>query len=283
VSFGHWELQPLQLAPKMLLGLLYLRRAQGLARRGRRVSGLRRLSFFGGVTFLLLALVSPLDYLGENRLLYAHMIQHLMLGDIAPLLVVLGTTGAMLRPVLAVKWLRPLRALSHPLAALPLWVVDLYVWHSRVLYQAALHNDAIHALEHFCFFSCGALMWAAVIEPLPGPEWFGNGYKALYTLVVRSAGAVLANLFIWSGHPLYPYYVPLESRAGVSPLTDQRIAGAIMFIEGSVVTMLAFAWLFIRFSREMEIRQRLLERNLDPDIAARSARYGRAARVRDVS
>jgi putative membrane protein len=282
VILGHWELQPFQLALTLLVGLAYRQRARALARRGRPISRLRRLSFYGGVTILLLALVSPLDYLGENRLLYAHMIQHLMLGDIAPLLVVLGITGALLRPVLAMAWFRRLRALSHPLVALPLWIVDLYLWHSRVLYQAALHNDAIHALEHFCFFSCGALMWAAVVEPLPGPAWFGNGYKALYTLAVRTAGAVLANLFIWSGHPLYPYYVPLESHLGVSPLTDQRIAGAIMFIEGSVVTMVAFAWLFMRFSRELEIRQRLLDRELDPALASRAARYGRSSRVRDV-
>jgi cytochrome c oxidase assembly factor CtaG len=230
-----------------------------------------------------IALVSPLDWYGENRLLWAHMIQHLLLGDIAPLLVVLGLTGAILRPLLAVKPIRSLRALGHPLIALPLWTANLYVWHVPALYQAALRHDEIHALQHFCFFLFGALMWAAVIEPLPGPAWFGNGWKALYTLAVRTAGMVLAFVLIWVNHPLYDYYVTIQRGTGTSTLSDQRAAGAIMFIEGSVITLVAFAWLFIRFIRELEIRQRLVEQDLDEAVAARAARYGRAARVRDVA
>ncbi len=231
----------------------------------------------------MVALVSPLDYVGEHHLFYVHMVQHLLLGDIAPLLVILGLTGPLLRPVLAVRWLSLGRGLAHPLVALPLWVLNLYAWHLPFLYQAALRHDAVHAVQHTMFFVAGALMWAAVIEPLPGPVWFGNGPKAVYTLAVRAAGTVLGNIFLWAGHPFYPYYVALDRTTGISPLTDQRIAGAIMFIEGGVVTLLAFAWVFFRFTRETEIRQRLLERNVDEALAARAARYGRSSRVRDVS
>ncbi|MGI8506373.1 MAG: cytochrome c oxidase assembly protein, partial [Solirubrobacteraceae bacterium] len=258
MSFAHWTIEPAQLVPSLILAAAYAIRARELAARGRPVRGSRQLCFYGGVAVIVLALVSPLDYIGEHRLFYVHMMQHLLLGDIAPLLVVLGLTGAMLRPVLAIGWIRRARGLAHPLIALPLWVANLYAWHLPGLYQAALHHDAIHALQHAMFFSAGALMWAAVIEPLPGPAWFGNGWKAAYTLAVRAAGTVLGNIFLWAGHPFYSYYVALDRGTGVSPLTDQRIAGAIMFIEGGVVTMLAFAWLFFRFSRETEIRQRLV-------------------------
>jgi putative membrane protein len=283
VTFGHWQLAPLQLVPALCFGTAYLMRTRHLARKGRPVAAVRQVAFYAGVSVAVLALVSPIDYLGEERLLYVHMIQHLLLGDIAPLLIVLGLTGAVLRPVLAIRWIRPLRALAHPLVALPLWIVDLYAWHLRVLYHAALHHDGIHALEHFFFFTCGALMWAAVIEPVPGPEWFGNGWKAVYTLVVRTAGGILGTLFVWAGHAFYPYYASGDALSGVSPVTDQQIAGAIMFVEGSVVTLLAFAWLFLRFAREAEIRQRLIERDLDEALAARAARYGRSSRVRDVT
>jgi cytochrome c oxidase assembly factor CtaG len=282
VILGHWDLQPLQLAPAVLLGFAYWARARKLAAKGRPVSATRRAAFYGGLAVIVIAVSSPIDYLGENRLLWVHMVQHLLLGDIAPLLVVLGLIGALLRPVLAVGWIRRLRPLAHPLIALPLWIVNLYAWHLSALYQAALRNDNVHAVEHICFFVFGALMWAAVIEPLPGPAWFGNGWKAVYTLAVRTAAAVLANLFIWAGHPFYSYYAAPERLAGTSPLSDQRIAGAIMFIEGSVVTLLAFAVLFIRFTRETEVRQRLVERDLDETLAARAARYGRSARARDV-
>jgi putative membrane protein len=282
VSFGQWQVEPLQVAPALVLAFAYAIRVRRLAARGRPVSGRRRVSFYAGIAVVLVALVSPIDYLGESRLLWVHMVQHLLLGDIAALLLVFGLTGPVLRPVLALRFVRPLRGLAHPLVALPLWILNLSVWHLRVLYQAALYHDGIHALEHFCFVAFGALMWAAVIEPLPGPAWFGNGWKAVYTLVVRTAGAIIANAFIWASHPFYPYYVARDQLAGISPVTDQRIAGAIMFIEGSAVTMLAFAWLFIRFTRETELRQRLIEQDLDPTRAARAARYARSVRASDL-
>jgi cytochrome c oxidase assembly factor CtaG len=282
LTLGEWQLDPLQVGPIVVVGAAYAARAATLAAKGRPVPRWRRLAFAAGLAVALLALVSPIDYLGENRRLWIHMVQHLMLGDLAPLLVVLGLTGPLLRPLLAVRVVRRARGLAHPFVALPLWVVDLYVWHLRVLYQAALRHDGIHALEHLCFFACGALMWAAVLEPLPGPVWFGNGAKAVYTLIVRVAGGVLGTLFIWAGHVFYPYYAARELAGGTSALTDQRIAGAIMFTEGSVVTLVAFVWLFLRFAREAELRQRLIERDVDEVLAARAARYGRSARLRDL-
>lgn len=284
MSIGHWQLEPLQLVPVLALVLVYAARARTLTRKRRPLRRLRRISFGAGVAVLLLALISPLDWYGENRLLWVHMIQHLLLGDLAPLLIVLGLTGAVLRPVLAVPGLRRLRGLAHPLVALPLWTVDLYVWHLPLLYQAALRHDAIHALEHACFFGFGALMWAAVVEPLPGPAWFSAGWKAAYTLVVRVAEMVLANIFIWGGAPFYAYYVRLEHGSAGAALTDQRIAGLVMFVEGSFVTLLAFGWLFMRFVAESEARQRLIERDVDPVVAARAARRGAAsARARELS
>jgi putative membrane protein len=283
MNLAHWQLEPGQVAPVLLLGLAYRLRCRQLIVKGRPVARSRQLSFYSGLGVALLALISPLDWVGENRLFWVHMVQHLLLGDLAPLLVVLGLTGPILRPVLALAWVRRLRPLAHPLVALPLWILSLYLWHLPALYQAALRHDGIHALEHLSFFTCGALMWAAVIEPLPGPAWFTGGWKAVYTLTVRVAGAILANIFIWSNHAFYSYYAARDRFTGTSAVSDQRTAGAIMFIEGSVVTMLAFAWLFIRFTRETEVRQRLIESDLDEALAHRSARYGRSARVRDVT
>lgn len=269
--------------PAVVLAVAYWWRVRELAAKGRPVRSGRRACFYAGIAVMLMALVSPVDWVGENRLLWVHMIQHLLLGDIAALLIVLGLTGAVLRPLLALRWVRRLRFLAHPLVALPLWIIVLFGWHIPTLYQAALRNDGIHALEHFCFVLFGAMMWAAVIEPLPGPAWFGNGWKALYTLVIRTAGMILGSVMLWENHPLYSYYVAVQRGTGISAVSDQRAAGAVMLIEGSVVTMVAFGWLFIRFIRELETRQRLVEQNLDVAVAARAARYGRAARVRDVS
>ncbi|MGH2844276.1 MAG: cytochrome c oxidase assembly protein [Solirubrobacteraceae bacterium] len=280
---AHWQFDPSQVIPVLLLAVAYQMRVRTLAARGRPVPLARVVSFDSGLLVLLLALVSPIDWYGENRLLWVHMTQHLLLGDIAPVLILAGLTGPVLRPLIAIGWVRRMRSLAHPLVALPLWIVDLYAWHFPFLYQAALRHDGIHALEHLCFLSFGALMWAALIEPLPGPAWFSNGWKAIYILVVRGAGMLLANVFLWENHPLYPYYVAVQRGRGISTMSDQRAAGVVMLIEGSIVTVLAFGWMFIRLIRELEVRQRLIELEVDESRAARAARYGRSAQARDLS
>jgi len=145
-----------------------------------------------------------------------------------------------------------------------------------VLYEAALRHDAVHALEHVCFFGFGALMWAPVIEVLPGPAWFGTGAKLGYIVVVRVVETILGNVFFWAGSVLYGTYERAERIWGLSALADQGTAGAIMMIEGSVVTIGALAWLFLRLGAEGELRQELLERGLDPRAVQRAVRYGRA-------
>ena len=277
---GGWTVDPLQLAAPLLLAAGYAFRANDLAGRGRAMPIPRQASFYLGVAILVLAVCSPVDTVGETRLFWVHMTQHLMLGDLAPLAIVIGMSGPMLRPVLAVRWMRRARALAHPLAALPLWALNLYLWHLPSLYQAALSHPATHALEHLLFFATGALMWAAVLEPLPGPVWFGNGWKAAYVLAVRIVQTVLANVFLWSGSAFYGRYAAGERAAGISPVDDQAIGGGIMLVEGALVTVAVFAWLFLRWTREAELRQELVDRGHDPAVAARAARYGRSALAR---
>lgn len=275
---GGFGTEAVEVAVLSLVAVAYARRAGTLRRRGRAPSPPRQAWFFGGLLVLALALAAPIPTLDEERLFSAHMVQHLLIGDLAALALVLGLNGPLLRPVLALPLLRHLRVLAHPLVALPLWTVNLFVWHVPGVYQAALAHGPVHALQHGLFLTTGALMWAAVVEPLPGPVWFGTGPKAVYVLVVRTAGAVLASVFIWASRPFYPWYA--EADSGVSPVTDQTIGGLIMFVEGSVVTLLAFGWLFLRWLREAELRQRLIDSGHDHQTAARAARYGRSALAR---
>jgi cytochrome c oxidase assembly factor CtaG len=204
------------------------------------------------------------------------MTQHVLIGDLAPLALLAGLTGPILRPLLALPIVERLRFLAHPLVALPVWAINLGLWHLPVLYQAALHHSALHALEHLCFFSAGILMWMPVLETLPAPAWFGTPAKMGYIVVVRLYETVLANVFLWAGVVLYPYYERTAELWGVSPEGDQALAGAVMMLEGSIVTLAALAWLFLRLAREDELRQELLERGLDPRAVQRAVRYGRA-------
>ena len=271
-----WSLNPLQLAPVAVIGFMYGRRALTLARRGTPVPRWRQCLFWTGIALLLVALASPVDALGEEDFLFMHMLQHVLLGDLAPLAIVAGLTGPMLRPVLAIPVVDRLRVLAHPLVALPLWALSLYVWHIPALYEAALHHSAVHALEHVCFFTFGALMWAPVLEALPAPEWFGTGAKLAYVAGVRVLETILGNIFLWTSSPFYDTYVHADGVWGISPARDQNLAGVVMMAEGGIVTLVALAWLFLRLAEEGELRQQLLESGLDPRAVRRAVRYGRA-------
>jgi cytochrome c oxidase assembly factor CtaG len=235
----------------------------------------RQACFGSGLAVVAIALFSPIGHISEE-LVIAHMGEHLLIGDIATLLLVLGLTKSLLQPVLAIPFLGRLQVLAHPAVALPLWALNLGLWHLPFAYQGALHHDAVHALEHLCFLSAGVIMWAPVLEVLPAPDWFGSGAKMGYVAVVRLYETALANVFLWAGTVVYPYYDRGEELWGISPEGDQALAGAVMMIEGSLVTLAALAWLFLRLAREGELRQELLERGLDPRAVRRAVRYGRA-------
>jgi len=270
-----WSFEPLQIVPTAVAAALYLRRARTLAHRGQPVPAWRQTMFWTGIGLVVLALNSPIDALGEEHFFFIHMLQHVILGDLAPLCFVVGLTGPILRPVLALPVVDRLRVLTHPLVALPLWAVDLGVWHIPYLYDAALHHTAVHALEHLMFFTCGGLMWAPVLETLPAPVWFGTGMKLGYIAVVRLFETVLGNVFIWSSSAFYGVYRHAPEW-GITPVHDQNLGGVVMMAEGSLVTIGALAWLFLRLAAESELRQQLLEQGLDPRQVQRAVRFNRA-------
>jgi cytochrome c oxidase assembly factor CtaG len=276
-----WTFEPFQVVPLALITLLYAKRVRTLRQRGTPPPGWRVVVFGIGVFLLVLALASPIDAIGEQEFLFVHMLQHVLLGDLAPLCFVVGLTGPILQPLLRFHAVNRLRVLTHPLLALPLWAINLAVWHLPFLYEAALHHDSIHAVQHLCFAVFGGLMWAPVVETLPGPEWFGTGFKLGYIAVVRLWETVLGNVFLWSGTVFYPFYVHEHPRWGISALHDQVLAGTVMMIEGSIVTLAALAWLFLRLAAEGELRQELLERGLDPRAVQRAVRYGRGQELSD--
>ena len=256
-------------------GILYRRRCRKLAERGRPVAGWRQAAFAAGAVLILVAVASPIDRLA-NELLSVHMAQHLLLADIAALLVATSLTGPVLGPLWRRQPIRGLRLIGQPLVALPLWIVNLYVWHIPGLYQLALRNDLVHALEHLMFFACGLNMWLALTGAVPVPAWFRQGAQLAYVAAVRFAGLLLANLLIFAGSPLYPDYRSGAANHGISALTDQRIAGALMMIEGMVLAIGLFAWLFLRGAAEVERGQALLDLADERGAALTPARAAQA-------
>ena len=266
------------LAPLALIavGGAYAKRASTLRSQGRSVALWRQACFAAGLALLVLADLPPLAPLAEE-LVVAHMVQHLVVADLAALLVTFGLTGPLLQPVLALRGLRWLRWFGNPLVALPVWAANLYIWHLATLYEGVLTSAPLHLLQHAAFFSFGLAMWMPLFGPLPKPAWFGNGAMAIYVVVVRLAGAVLANVLAWSGSPLYDAYEAGEAKHGISPLADQGAAGMVMMIESGAVTLGVLAWIFFRWAREDTERQRLLDLAESQGVELDEARAGRAA------
>jgi cytochrome c oxidase assembly factor CtaG len=284
VSSGVFE--PLQIAGIMALATAYAIRAQNLARGGRPVPAWRIASYFSGIVLILVAFVSPLAHI-SGELVLAHMIQHLVIGDIAALLIVLGLTRSVLQPVMALKAFDKLKVLALPMIALPLWIANLYVWHIPALYDGTVTNEWLHALQHVSFISFGILMWMPVVGPLPVPSWFGGGAQVGYTILARLAGAGLGNILMWSGSALFAGYAAGQAYWDISPVTDQGIAGVIMMVEGGFVTLGVLTWALFRWAARDTEKQRLLELaaergvTLTPERAERAVVAGHGARLEE--
>ena len=221
----------IQIAITLLAAALYAAAAIRVRRRRGRFRAAGAASFGVGVALLPIATLVPLE--GSFK---AHMAQHLLIGDLAPLFVVLGLSGPLLRPALALRPVRSLRVLAHPLVALPLWALDLCGWHVAPLFDAALRHERLHAVQHLCFFTCGALLWAALLELLPGPRWFRMPQRLAYLGVMWLVSLSLSQVFLWSTRPYYTY----------GSVDDQRIGGGIMLLEGSAVMLGVLVWILWR-------------------------------------
>ena len=280
----HVVLAPLQLLPATIAGVLYALRVSRLRGTPRAVAGIRQASFYAGLVLI----VGTLTMTGNlsDELFAAHMAEHLLIGDLGALLLVLGLTAPVLAPVLRIRVLDRLRILAHPLVAFPLWAVNLYLWHLAGPHEAAVRHAGLHAFQHMSFVLFGANMWMALLGPLPKPAWFGNLAKLVYIIAVRLTGAILGNVFVFGGHAFYDVYAAGERAHGISALGDQNAAGAIMMVEGSLLTLALFGWLFARTAREGEERQELLELaaargvELTEARAARAVAAGRGAELR---
>ncbi len=269
----------------ILIGVAYFYRVGRLRDRGRQPNLWRQTSFSVGLAAIVLVTVGPMDDLADN-FVFGHMIQHTILLEEISLLLALGLTGPVLGPVMTKPGLRRLRGLTHPVIAFVIWVVVMFGWHAPPAYQLAAENEVVHLCEHASFVAAGVLMWLALLGPFPKPEWFGNGAKAVYAAGVHFAGMGLANIMMWSGAVLYPFYVASDEAHGISPITDQSLAGVVLMVQSAMLMFAILAWLVLRWARQDTERQELLdlaiERGIDLDErrAGRAVAAGRAAELR---
>jgi cytochrome c oxidase assembly factor CtaG len=245
-----------------LPAFLYWRAVRILAVRGYRVPWLQQLCWFAGLASIGAALLSPLDHLGDTDLLSAHMGQHLLIGDIAAPLLILGLRSPVyafllprpaLVPLARSQGLRRLfRALRRPLVAAPLWILILYGWHMVPAYEAALRSPPLHALQHQSFIIGSMLVWISVLEParrrVPGGLW-----KIAHIVSVRFAGMFLGMAFLILRHPAYEgFYGHRALEHGLTPLEDQQIAGGLMLGLDFMVMIGALTFFFLRTAQDVD-------------------------------
>jgi cytochrome c oxidase assembly factor CtaG len=258
-----WTLSPGVLTAVAVAGGVYARRwRRARAEVGPAAAPARRALAFGtGLALVLAALVSPLDALG-HRLFAAHMLQHILLLDLAAILLTAGLTRVLLRP--ATRRLTDLERaagpLAHPVFALVLYVGGMLVWHIPALYDAALRSAPLHALEHVTFATAGLLYWWHLLSPIRARRRLGGLGPVAYMAVTKLMVGLLGIVLTFSPVLLYEAYATAPRTWGLTPLTDQSVGGALMALEQSLVMGVALAVLFIRALGESEREEDRAER-----------------------
>ena len=238
---ASWDFEPTVIGGTILLMAGYYTYTGPLRRRfslGPTVPALRQLAFYVGCIVMLLALISPLDGLGDEYLLSAHMVQHMLLGFVAPPLWLLGTPGWL------VKLLLPPglpQQIANPVFAFLVFNGVFWVWHLPRFYDAALSNDALHVVEHLMFMASAVIGWAPVLG-----AGFTDGTnpvsKFIYLVPSMFSCNALAALITLTPMQLYPYYGHAASMWGLTPLEDQYVAGLAMWLPGDMFYMSLFLW-----------------------------------------
>jgi putative membrane protein len=272
-GWSAWTFDPLVVAALVAASWLYVR-ALGRARAkpsSKRPGIGHALPYFAGLGATGLALMSPLDAIGDRWLLSAHMLQHILLADIAPALIVLGLRAPLLPlglPPRALRRLAPggsagrfIHALIRPAVVLPAWALATWLWALPSVFDYAATHPALHALEHATLFYTGLALWWLIVDPLPSDRRRMNGQRLAYLGFTRAATAVVCIPLTWAGSSFYDLYAHAPRAYGLSAIADQQLAGAGMCFLELFVFGLAFAAVFvdvlIKDSKAAELRDRL--------------------------
>ena len=261
---GLWEFHPSVVVGCIALVAGYL---VFLVPKGRQLAGTaerlwRTVAFVTGVAILFVALVSPLDPLSDEYLFSAHMVQHILIAFLAPVLFVVGLHRGPMRRLLRRGWIdRIERAVGRPRVAWPLFVVTLWAWHLPVLYEATLHSERIHITEHLLFLVTGTIFWWPALTPVDERRMDPMPAVA-YLFAASLANSLLGIVLTFAPAGLYPSYVHPEDslgllplirgRWGITPAFDQQLGGLFMWVLGMVIFVLAIVAAFVRWYRQPE-------------------------------
>jgi putative membrane protein len=258
-ALSSWDWRPEVIIPLLLLGSLFVIGWQRLRSRSRQHgykslgATWRPVSYIAGLLVVGVALMSPIEVLVQ-QLFFMHMIQHLLLVTIAPLLLLLpnpmpyllwgmpdslrGVAGNGLNSVINkdTNFGRVLRKISGPAIAWFLFIGIIIGWHDPDLYNAALRNELVHDLEHITLFLAGMIYWWTATGAGPRiHKQLGKLAKIAFILAAIPPTMALGVVLAFSGTVIYSFYNDMPRLWGISALDDQRISGIIMWIPGSMM------------------------------------------------
>jgi cytochrome c oxidase assembly factor CtaG len=251
-----WTFSPLVLTGAVVALVFFFQGFYRLRARGRadRAPWSRAVLFCAGVALTVVALVGPIDTVGEEYLQSVHMLQHVLVADLGVALTLVAVRGplavfflprGLLVPLAHTRWLRRLLAfLLTPWVSFVVWLGVLVGWHVPAAYEAALAHPPVHIVEHLSFVVAGLLVWTQIVDPT-GHHRLTVGERAGYAALLFWTGQILAYVIAFSPEPLYDPYVEQADRLlGLSPLTDQKLAAVVMMVEQAVTMGVAFVLLY---------------------------------------
>jgi putative membrane protein len=259
-----WEAPPFVLAVAVLALVLFGQAFARLRRRGRRdhAGWTRAALFSAGLMLAVLALVSPLDAIGEEYLLSGHMLQHVLIADTAPALMIVALRGPLAFFLLPKRVLRslapipPLRAvlrfLLRPVVCFTLWCAGVLAWHVPAAYEYALEHSLVHEFEHASFVLVGTLAWIQLVDPT-GHQRLRPPGRVLFAVGLLIAGHPVVDVLFFDGGAAYETYARQDERLlGLSPVGDQQLAALVMFAE-QMLTLgtcaVVLLWPYVRARR----------------------------------
>jgi putative membrane protein len=270
-GWGSWTFNPIVILALVAAAVAYARAYRRAASRSSAIGAGHWVPYAAGLLVLAVALLSPLDPIGDRYLLSAHMAQHVLLSDVAPALIVLGLRAPLLplglprRALLAVapgggRFGRVLALLTSPWLAIPMWAFATWVWAIPSVFDFSAQHPTVHAFEHATLFYTGLALWWLIVAPLPRARLRPGGERLALLGFSRLASAAICVPLTWLVHTQYPLYAAAPRAFGISPINDQHLAGAGMCFVEFLVFGIAFAAVFISMLGRSEAGEAVAER-----------------------
>ncbi len=269
-GWGSWTPNPIVILALVAAAVAYARAYRRAASRSDALGPGHWIPYAAGLLTLAVALLSPLDPIGDRWLLSGHMAQHVLLSDVAPALLVLGLRapllplglprGALLAVAPGGRFGRVLARLTSPWLAIPLWALATWIWAIPAVFDFAAQHPVVHAMEHATLFYTGLALWWLIVAPLPNARLRPGGERLALLGFSRIASAAVCLPLTWLAHTQYPLYAAAPRAFGLSAINDQHLAGAGMCFVEFLVFGIAFAAVFISMLGRDEQRTALAER-----------------------